>query len=84
MPFGKKFLMKKAIKLPELAALAAVIALTLIACLPDDPGPGETESTLTVTKFQSAAGPGEEVSGKAYFDSSSSLDPPNLNFREMQ
>ena len=84
MPFGKKFLMKKAIKLPELAALASIIALTFVACPPDDPGPGEKESTLTVTKFQSAAGPGEEVSGKAYFDSSSSLDPPNLTFREMQ
>jgi hypothetical protein len=84
MPFGKKFLMKKAIKLPKLAALALIIALTLIACPPDDPDPGETESTLTITKFQAAAGPGEQVSGKAYFDSSSSLDPPNLTFREMQ
>jgi hypothetical protein len=84
MPFGKKFLMKKAIKLPELAALASIIALTFIACLPDDPGPGETESTLTVTKFQAAAGPGVQVSGNAYFNSSSSLDPPDLTFRWMQ
>ena len=84
MPFGKEFLMKKAIKLPELAALASIIALTLIACPPDDPDPGETGSTLTVTKFQAAADPGEQVSGNAYFDSSSSLDPPNLTFLEMQ